>query len=121
MPQTLVAPKAVKKATASPANTIRFWSYTHQKDKSKIEAYTKATGKNEIITEIFSTPDASAETIAKLIVKAVNNLENHERIFSEMEAALEMCLETGNLNWAAEHDADIALRHAKSRVKFHAR
>jgi hypothetical protein len=107
---------AGKKSKTHAGATIQPWSCVHQEGKSQIEAYVMATGRREVLAEILPTSGHSAEQMAEFIVKAVNGLEHRECLINEMKAALEICLESEGLNWAAEHDAEIVLRRANSRA-----
>lgn len=111
-------PRAVKKPR-KPAYTLEPWSRVHQDGIWKIETYSMATGKREVVAEIRQSAGFSAEAIADYIVNAVNNLEKREHLIGEMIAALELCLECEGITWEAEHDAEIALRHARQSTPFH--
>lgn len=111
-------PKNDKKTKTKLAYTIEPWSCVHRSGRSQIEAYVMAAGKRAIVAETFATAGHTAETLAEFIVLAVNSLAGRENLIDEMEAALEICLECGGLNWSAEHDAELALRHAKARTQF---
>lgn len=108
-------PKASRK-NKKPLFTFEPWSCIHQSGKSQIEAYVAASGRREVIAETLPTPGSSAEAVAEFIVRAINDIDKREHLINEMEAALEICLECEGLNWSAEHDAEVALRHAKSRA-----
>jgi hypothetical protein len=104
------------KPDPKPAYTFEPWSCVHRDEKSEIEAYVMATGKREIIAETRATFGSTAEAVAEFIVRAVNDIDKREHLINEMTAALEMCLECeGPLDWSAEHDAEVSLRHAKLR------
>ena len=103
----------IEKVKAS--TKLQPWSCIHQPDKSQVAVYNKTTGKYEIIFETRATASHSAETIAEFVTRTVNSLIQRETVINEMRAALELCLECDGLSWAAEHDADIALRLAKKR------
>jgi hypothetical protein len=105
-----------KKSKTEAAATIQPWSCVHQEGKSQIQAYVMATGQHEVLAEIASVPGYTAEAMAEFIVNAVNNFDKRERLIEEMKSALETCLESGGLNWAAEHDADVVLRRVNGRV-----
>ena len=106
-------PRAAKKP-GKPAYTLEPWSRVHQDGVWKIEAYSMATGKREAIAEIRQSAGFCAEDIAEFIVATVNNLEKERQLIGEMIAALELCLECEGITWEAEHDAEIALRHARA-------
>lgn len=94
--------------------TFQKWSCIHHANSSEIEAYCMASGKRETIAETHQTSGVSSEAIAEFIVHAVNNIEKQEHLINEMVLVIENCLECdGHLDWSAEHDAEVVLRHAK--------
>lgn len=111
--------KANKKNEVKAALTTEPLSCIHRADKSQIEAYITASGEREIIGEIFSVTGIKAKAIAEFIITAINNIDKREHLIDEMEAALDICLACEGLDWAAEHDAEIALRHSRQRIQFH--
>jgi hypothetical protein len=109
-------PTPAKKSKTFDSTTLQAWTCTHDTGKSRVEAYNAATGKRETVLETFPTDSMSAEAIAEFIATAVNNFDKREHLIEEMQAALEICLECDGLDWAAEHDADAALRRAGNRT-----
>lgn len=109
-------PNAAVKSKIFASTTFQPWSCEHEDGKSRVEAYNAATGQRETVLETYATSGHSAEAIAEFITQAVNNFDKREQLINEMQAALEICLECDGLNWAAEHDADVALRRANSRA-----
>jgi hypothetical protein len=107
-----------KSANLKQPNTVQPWSCQHEQEKSSLKVYNRSIKQYETIAETHPTTDCSAEIAAEFIVKTINNLENREKLIDEMRAALEICLECEGLNWAAEHDAEIALRLAKNQEKI---
>jgi hypothetical protein len=107
--------KNLEKQIAKPLYTVEPWSYTQCDGKTHIEAYVIASGKRAIVAEIFSIKGHSAEDMAEFIIQAINNLDKEEVLINDLVVALEMCLEceNGHLDWSAEHDGEVALRHAK--------
>ena len=99
-----------------PPYTFEPWLCVHGPEKSQIEAYIMATGKREVIAEAVPTAGNTAEEVAEFIVRTVNDIEKRELLINEMLSALEICLECEGLNWSAEHDAEVAERHAKLRA-----
>ena len=95
---------------------VQPWSSVFRNGQWEIEAYSMASGKRETIATICSTQGFSPDRLASFIVQAVNNVERQECLINELSLALEMCLECeGKLDWSAEHDAEVALRHAKAK------
>lgn len=105
-------PRGVKK---KPNYTIEPWTRVCRNGKWEIEAFSPATGKKEVIAEIRPNCGFSPDRLAEFVVATVNALENREQLIRQMSVALEMCLERDNLDWSAEHDAEVALRRAKSK------
>jgi hypothetical protein len=108
--------KSEIRAAALSNYVIQPWSCNHQPGKSQIAAYNKEIGQRVIIAETCETPGLTAEGMAEFIIASINSLEKRENLIDQMESALEICLECGGLNWAAEHDAEIVLRRARNRV-----
>jgi hypothetical protein len=52
---------------------------------------------------------------ADFIIRAVSDHPPHRAIIRQLMDALEICHKSEKLTWEAEHDAEIALAHAKSR------
>jgi hypothetical protein len=104
-----------KKTTSPQIHTDQNWSCVHQSGKSQIEAINAANGNREILAEILPGAGHSAEAVAEFIVRTVNELEQCKNMMSAMEAALETCLESDGLTWAAEQDADKVLRSLKNQ------
>jgi hypothetical protein len=52
--------------------------------------------------------------MANFIIRVVNDYEATQRLIDDMIGALETCLEYKALDWAAEHEVDIVLRHARA-------
>lgn len=72
-----------------------------------------AAGGWETIAKIEQTAGVDAEATANFIAKAVNDYEKTQSLVDELVAALEPCVACGGLSWEAEHDADMALAHAR--------
>lgn len=98
-------------------NTQQPWSCEHQTGKSRIKAFSTTTKKYETIAHLLPWPDGTPENTAEFIVKAINTLNQRETLIDEMQIALEACIDHGKLDWATEHDADVAIRHAKNRLR----
>jgi hypothetical protein len=108
--------KSKDRAAALASYVIQPWSCNHLSTRSQIVAYNKAVSQRVIIAETFEMPSYTAQELAEFIIASINNIEKRENLIDEMASALELCLECGGLNWAAEHDAEISLRRARSRV-----
>lgn len=97
--------------------TIQPWSCVFRDGQWEIEAYSMAFGQREVVATICATRGFSPDRLASFIVGTINSLEKQECLINEMRLALEMCLECdGKLDWSAEHDAEVALRHAKAKL-----
>ncbi|HUY67998.1 MAG TPA: hypothetical protein VMV79_01695 [Alphaproteobacteria bacterium] len=90
------------------------WSCAQRADGVwEIEATSPASGRREVIAEIRPAKGLPPPRLAAFIVEAVNDMPKRACLIEEMRLALEMCLECEGLDWSAEHDAEIVLRHAK--------
>ncbi|HEU0118287.1 MAG TPA: hypothetical protein VFR09_06605 [Alphaproteobacteria bacterium] len=107
MPKTANIKKLLALYASSP------WTCVHQPNKSLIEAYIQRAGNWATIAEVPASPHCNPREVAEFIIRAVNVYERNRGLMSEMAAALDICLETEKLSWAAEHDADVALRRAR--------
>lgn len=110
-------PKAVQQQTpvakTKPLYAVAPWSYRHYPDRCEIEAYVEASGDWETIVEIRQTAFIDAEVTATFIVHVVNDRERMQNLINEMAAALELCIESKGLTWAAEQAVDVCLSRAK--------
>ena len=79
-----------------------------------VEAYSPALKGWAVVAEGKDTAEFGPD-VAALIVGAVNSGKDNEDVRAELVAALETCLECEGLDFAAEHDAEVALRKAGSR------
>lgn len=100
--------------------TIEPWSCVHRNGAWEIDAYSMVSGKREIIATIAANKGFSEDAIAHFIINAINIIDKRELLIEEMSMALEICLESkdGKLDWSAEHDAEVALRHANARTRI---
>lgn len=93
------------------------WLCQHYDDRSDIEAHCNALNGRTIIGTFNHAPGIDAKATADFIVGLVNNQDKTEHLINEMTSALEICLESNSISWAAEHDADIALKLVRARAK----
>jgi hypothetical protein len=77
-----------------------------------VEAYSPALKGWAVVAEGKDTAELSGQDVAALIVGAVNSGKDNEDVRAELIAALETCLDCEGLDFAAEHDAEVALRKA---------
>lgn len=108
--------KKPKCAATDDAYIVEPWSCSVRDGTWQLDAYSIVSGKREVVAQTFSSAGFSAEAVAGFILRAINNITKRESLIDEMEAALEICLECEGLTWSAEHDAEIALRHARLRT-----
>jgi hypothetical protein len=80
-----------------------------------VEAYSPTLGGWAVVAEARDTPELTGQDIAALIIRAVNGDKESEKVITELMAALDTCLDCDGLDWAAEHDAEIALERADER------
>lgn len=94
---------------------IEPWRYRLLDDRRSavIEAYVEAAGKREVIARIIQTEWIDADRTASFITDAVNALHAHDATVTELCNALELCLESDGLTWAAEIEAEAAIKRAK--------
>lgn len=91
------------------------WSCRHYEDRSDIEAHNESLNGRAIIATFNHAPGVDAKAMADFIVKLVNGHDKTEHLIEEMISALEICLESKNIGWSAEHDAELALKLARER------
>ncbi len=104
--KTLTSKSVRDTATPTP------WSCNHHKDGSDIEAYCEATGDWEIVAQTRAAPYVNAKANASYIAHAVNDYERMIATIYELVGALELCLESEDLSWEAEQEAEIVCARA---------
>jgi len=92
------------------------WWCNHYNDTSDIVAAGETDANPVVIAKTFNTPKASAAFHAELIVSAVNNQEQMKEIINGMICALELCLQSGGLTWAAEQEAEFVSNKARQII-----
>ena len=86
------------------------WSVQHYGGYSEIRAYIEITGQWEVIIE---TKSINHIAIADFIIFVVNAHNRDPNLVEEMAHALELCVESNDLNWESEQAADSVLRRIK--------
>lgn len=66
------------------------------------------------MAEIRSQQGFEARVLAEFFANAVNDNARKDAVIAELVACLELCLESGELSWEAEHDATIMIERVKS-------
>ena len=102
---------AVVKSMGGP--TPLRWTCRHRVDGSEILAYVMAQDGLAAIAETKAFVGVNARANAELIVRSVNGFEQCRPLLAELSSTLELCLESGSLNWEAEQEAEIVLAKAK--------
>lgn len=92
------------------------WSGLRRAGTAVIEGYVEAARAWETIVEISPSPHTDARAAADFIIRAVTEYPLQRALIRQLTDALEICLESGNLTWEAEHDAEIALARARSAL-----
>jgi hypothetical protein len=91
------------------------WRCEHSADHSKIQAYSDASGKWEIVAIIPPTPGLTPETLAEFIANIINaNQKNQDLLRSAMKA-LEDVIEEG-ITFSTEQAADSVIAQIKKQV-----
>ena len=86
------------------------WSVEHHVGYSEIRAYLEITGQWEVVVEAKSINHI---VVANFIISVVNVHNRDPNLVEEMAHALELCLESNDLNWESEQAADSVLRRIK--------
>jgi hypothetical protein len=114
MPKIIKQPQPISKK--KPLYSITPWACVHHPDRSEIKAHVEYTGQQEVIAVISKAKGVDAEAVAEFITWLVNEHENNQNQMREAIAALELCLESDGLSWAAEQAADVTIRRATQKI-----
>ncbi len=99
--------------TKADINSISSWSCVSRADRSEIVV--DIAGDETPIAVVASSPKVDHAELAGLIVKVMNSRGKTRATVSELVAALQECLECGGkLDWSAEQEAEVAIKHAEA-------
>lgn len=93
------------------------WTVRHSGAHSEIEAYVEAIGNWATLAQIGDRAGVDAEATADFIVNAVNAYDVNRSLIGELSTALRRCLSWSNLDWDAQHGAEVALRKAEQLIR----
>lgn len=79
-----------------------------------IEAYDDAAQMWQPVMRCMASAQLDKKATADFILHVLKQHEQSATLIPQLIAALELCLESTSLSWAAEHDAEIVLARAKA-------
>jgi hypothetical protein len=99
----------LKSKDAAPA---RRWTYESVGERSEIRAFVEGSKKWELVACVYSTSDAKAEDLARLITTQINDGRQNNDLLREAVRTLEAIMDEG-FCYSTELDADSVLRRIK--------
>lgn len=100
--------------------TVEPWASVHRNGVWEIQTYSSTSDKFEVIATIAANNVFPEGALADFITRAINLVDKREALIDEMALVLGLCLksEDGRLDWTAEHDGEVVLQRANSRIRI---
>jgi len=89
------------------------WRPLYFRSHAELEAYNMVSGMRQVVAEVLPGQGVNPSSVADYMANSLNDAAALNELVQHMALALEHCMTTGALDWAAEHEADIMLRRAK--------